>query len=385
MFLTTFKLGLSQFTREPHLTLVWIRRTVLVSACVVLHLRFAGEASAQQLDWGNPFQLQLEFSQGSQALTESESRLALKKAEAAYALGRDVAIAAVRLGSVLLAQGNLSESKEHFEHALRIVRTRAERDKALEALALNGLGALYWRRADYRHAASLFEMSVDATSQYIGPTDLAVSKLLSNLAVAYASIGDNARAEISFKRALSINERIRGVDDPSSAPILVNLALVHTQRKNWSRAESVLLRARSITERSAVSSDPLQLKILNNLGMVYYERRSLAAAESAFRSALERLDALGPTDATRGIVYSNLADVLSARGDYQSALAFYSQSIDIQEKSVGTRNGQFAKTLERFAQLLRKIHANEEAECVAARAKMIRAELSYTVTVAPLK
>ena len=119
--------------------------------------------------------------------------------------------------------------------------------------------------------------------------------------------------------------------------------------------------------------------------MVYYERRSLAAAESVFREALERLEALGRADATLGIVYSNLADVLSARGDFESARTLYSRSLDVQEKSVGTRNGQFAKTLERFAQLLSKIHANAEADSVAARAKIIRAELSYTVSVAPAK
>jgi Flp pilus assembly protein TadD len=66
-------------------------------------------------------------------------------------------------------------------------------------------------------------------------------------------------------------------------------------------------------------------QILNDLGLVYFRRGSLIAAENALRTALDIPTGPDWTDANTGIVYSNLPDVLAARGEYESTRSLFTR------------------------------------------------------------
>jgi tetratricopeptide (TPR) repeat protein len=354
---------------------------LIVSALIVVHFCSAS-VDAHNSELARQFELQFDLNPDAKGFAEARSRLALETATAEDPASIGTAIAATQLASVLLYKGSLKESQQLLQRALNIVKARQPRDESIEAIILNAFGMLYWRLNDYKRARIFFKQAVDHIKRGSDRTDVRLAELLNNLAALDSINGDYKSAEDSFRQVLHIIERIRGTDDVACSSVLQNLGLIYIQRRNWRLAESVLLRAASITERALGSQHRDLASIFNNLGVVNQERRNLDAAESFFRRALDiRIAASGPADPALGRVYSHLADVVFARGNYEESRLLYNQSLQVQEKNGDVRGIDFAQTLEGLAQVLRKLRSPAEADQMAARAKAIRADLAYTISI----
>jgi tetratricopeptide (TPR) repeat protein len=118
------------------------------------------------------------------------------------------------------------------------------------------------------------------------------------------------------------------------------------------------------------------------MGFERQRRGKLDEAEKMLRRALEiRLKAFGPAKTIVAETSFTLAVILTEKGNYDEAKLLYNNALEVQELVLGPKTPQVARTLEHIANLLHKMNHAEEALAAAARAKLIRAELEYTVGV----
>jgi tetratricopeptide (TPR) repeat protein len=128
-----------------------------------------------------------------------------------------------------------------------------------------------------------------------------------------------------------------GDQDPRFAKSLNNLAAIYTALARYSEAEPLLQQALSIEEKSTVPQSLDEVATLHNLAVLYVALGKDAAAEPLLK-----------------------------------------HSIEIKERGGGT-NAALLDDLESYAQLLRRLKREPEAQAMAQRANTIRAKVTATV------
>jgi len=256
-------------------------------------------------------------------------------------------------------------------------------DVPFEATVLSGLGSLYRKTGDYKHAESTLNQAVHLLQTQPGSNRGELSSALNSLGILYTLRDQRKAAENNFKKAIAILEN--GSNDADLATIVANLGWLYAAQKEWSAAESLLLRALAIGERSLGPNHPDLSPTIDALGVLYYHRRRFPAAEAAFRRALQiRRAAFGPDHASLAIIYMNIGAVLTLRDADADAEAMYAEALRIQEKNGKREDSDTLQILEHFARLLHKLKRHAEARQMEVRAKAIRAELNYTVQASEL-
>jgi tetratricopeptide (TPR) repeat protein len=187
-------------------------------------------------------------------------------------------------------------------------------------------------------------------------------------------------AENSFKKAIAIADRL-GMEDAVAAMALNNLAVLYEQQHDWRRESALHLRALRMMEAARGPDDPQTAELLSNLGLAYFWQGKLDDAESVLRRSIEILQNSPAPDRTVATAYFGLGLVLTARGRYDEARSNYSAALETQEKLLGPKAPEIARTLDEFASLLRKMNLHTEALAMKARADSIRTYWKYTAPV----
>ena len=118
-----------------------------------------------------------------------------------------------------------------------------------------------------------------------------------------------------------------------AAKIDTSLIWVYKLRGDYERAMSLADECLKVLKSSENSS--VITSIHNTLGVIHYENDRLDEAEKYFRMVL---DYRMKTNDYRGIarVKNNLGNVLTSKGDFEQAIAFYKEALILEEK-VGER------------------------------------------------
>lgn len=119
---------------------------------------------------------------------------------------------------------------------------------------------------------------------------------------------------------------------------------------------------------------------------IAYQQGRYADAENSLQDALTEAEQFGKEDRrmTMTLVklgdlaatYSNLASYYRKQGRNSEAESLYKRLLAIWEKVLGPRHPHVAKSLEKYASLLRESRRDAEAAKLEARAKAIRAGLA---------
>src|SRR5262249_14344287 len=157
-------------------------------------------------------------------------------------------------------------------------RARNIMDVPFEATVLSGLGSLYRKTRDYKHAESILNQALHLLQNQPGSNRGELSGVLNNLGVLYTLKDQRKAAEDNFKKAIAIIED--GSTDAELAAIVANLGGLYAAQKKWSAAEPLLVRALAIGERSLGPNHPDLSPTIDALGVLYYHRRRFPAAEA---------------------------------------------------------------------------------------------------------
>jgi tetratricopeptide (TPR) repeat protein len=240
-----------------------------------------------------------------------------------------------RLAKVYRAEGRTVEA-EQVPRPLDLPRDLDALNKTAEKYEKDGLYPS--AKETYNRAIAMAEkMEADPQNRYGG---LVVTEL-NSLGQLFEKEGFKDRAERSYASALEVNEKQSGPDPghPGSAQSLDPHYLV-----NLYRAEGRLQDA-----------EPFLQRVL----------------ETQVRSLGERHRVVVQTLTTFAGIYEEEGKTEEAK--YAKALPLYERALTIQEANVGPKGREMLPLLEKYADLLAKLHNDEKAAEARARMNMISA------------
>lgn len=349
----------------------------LAGLAVESHEAFAYQAAAAQ----EVRQLGLKsFSAGKYFEAERQLRTAL---DGFMIAGDPLNIASTLrdLAGVRQVQGGFAESEQLLVRALGVMTQVGGSHPREKARILANLGSVYGQLGQRKLAAAAFEDALRLLQKEL-PDDPQIAVIFSNIAVVHIEAEDFKSARTALQNALRHADRTLPGEHADRVAILTNLAALAQREKKWSVAESYLARATKIAEVSLPSDHPELGLVLEHLGVVHYRQKKLVQAEVELRRALEiGQTALGPGSFRTVSVTLSLAKVLAAGHRYTDAAPLFGAALAGQERLFGPATAEVATTLELYAKLLHELKNDAPAADMQARAKRIRAELSYTIKV----
>lgn len=237
-------------------------------------------------------------------------------------------------------------------------------------IASQEAGQLLYRIGAYFHAISQFlqaevyyRRSLAIARRVLESEHPEIAKILNQLAVVSALLGNDAQAESLFQQARAMRERVLGPEHPDTIASLNNLGVVSMNQGKYAQAESLFLQLFTILGQVSGVKPTSMAGYLNNLGRVYYKLGKYVQAESYYQQALiiwkEMPGAEHPNTATALL---NLGDLSCVQGKYAQAESLYRQALAIWEKTVGLESPPVAFVFMSLAQLYVKQGQYEPAK-----------------------
>ncbi|MGC1297123.1 MAG: tetratricopeptide repeat protein [Alloacidobacterium sp.] len=277
-----------------------------------------------------------------------------------------------------LVLGNLAVSLEYagnYPQAEQFYRQVFQSEKVTGPDSLNfaadltNYGVLLRKKGDYAQAENLYHQALSIQQKHLPPDDPALANTFNNLGALLNLEGRYDEAEPLLRRALAIDEKTLGPNDPQVATDFTNLAALLENKGDKTSAESMLRRALAIDEKALGPDHPEVAKDLNNLAQLIEQKGDRAIAESLYRRALAINEAaLGPGHPEVATDLNNLGLLLSHEGKLAEADQLYRRALAIDEKALGPDHLDVARDLNNLGSLLQDQHKYTEAEAMYRRA-----------------
>jgi tetratricopeptide (TPR) repeat protein len=143
--------------------------------------------------------------------------------------------------------------------------TAAQRQRLGEAIRLSGEVVALYGRGKFREAVPAAQQALAIRKEALGDKHPLYAQSLSNLAVLYESMADNAKAEPLYRQALAIKKEALGDKHPDYATSLNNLAGLYQAMGDYGKAEPLFRQARDIRKEALGDKHPSYATSLNNL------------------------------------------------------------------------------------------------------------------------
>ena len=216
----------------------------------------------------------------------------------------------------------LEKALENYKEALSLWRAAGDREG--EALALGGIGIIYWYFAEFdksldysKQALAIWQESKDAVGQ---------GRALNNIGQSYNALGKNQEALNAFNESLAIWRALGKQSD--EARTLNNLALVYTALNEPHKSLEHL--KRSLALRRSVQDHRGEAITLHNMAGAYFVLEEYQNAQDCFAQAL----ALRPAGDLRGRAKTlgDMGILYSRLGDKQKAMQYHIESLALKRK-----------------------------------------------------
>jgi len=287
-------------------------------------------------------------------------------------LGSDdptLASALTGLAIVLDKTGKYERSGELHEEAIRIT-AKAKGARHLDvAYATNNLAIIRKHMGNYEEATELYKLARSIWEENLGPDHPLVASAISNLAILLRDTGDLEGARPLLEQALAMRESTLGPDHADVASSLNTLARLHLALDDVDTALPLFERALAIWEQSLGANHPSVALSLEQLAGIKQEQGDWGAARSLLERTLSiREAAFGPNHDIVAISLHNLANLDRDTNQFERAEERYLAAEVIFQATFGAVNAYSAENLSQYAQLLRLMERNADAEEVEARA-----------------
>lgn len=291
----------------------------------------------------------------------------------------DPAIAQTLRSKALLLSvtGKNAEAKEVAQRALSIDERRG-RDDLMLTNDLTVLAHAESELSDNRAAVELLERALKIQRKHLRPDDPGIALVLTNLASAYCFEGKYGEAQKLFGSALGIAER--SGNQVELAQVLSDQAAALERQHRYKKALPLYQRALSIREEALGPDHLLVAEAEYGLAAAYLANKQYDESEVLLRNALAIWEkTLGPNHPHVAAALTALGRIYAARKQYEEAETSYQKSLDIERAALGSVNPAIADTLDFYAALLRMLNRRPEAEVLAARAMVMRAQWNERV------
>lgn len=279
------------------------------------------------------------------------------------------------LAAVYLDQGRADEAEPLFKRALKILEGTREPKDPYVATTLSNLAGLYRRQKKYEEAELYLKRALEIDEKALGPEHPNTALIIINLASLYKLQGRNSEAEPLFKRGLLITEKTLGAEHSDLAPVLIDFAELYLNIGRVDEAERLFKRALAIAERSADEKPLTVAAALDGLATLYFSHGNFSKADPLLsRSLVLKEHSLGPEHIRLVPTLNYLGGIRASEGKYAEAETIFKRALIITEKD--DKEGPFVPgALKIYADILRKMNRNEEAEVFEKKAGQIESKL----------
>jgi tetratricopeptide (TPR) repeat protein len=293
----------------------------------------------------------------------------------------DIAVARGDLAWMLVVKGNYGEAERLLDSALMVLRSGSAEDCQQTAIILSHLGTVYQKTGRYARAEKFLKQTLTLSERC---AQWYIQVALNNLGILYGETGRLKQAVPPLERSLALVEKQpkTGETPLLLAQTLTSLAAVHQARRDFPLTEQLLLRAIPVLEESlegpyrGLAIGFLSLAVEQS-AQVHYQQGKLDQSEQEFQRAKDLEIMRGIRGPRLSKLSFELAEVLTAKGNYDDAKIQYERALQEGEKDTALT----ATIMERFSSLLRIMKAESQAAEIEFRAKKIRAALAYTTSV----
>ena len=293
----------------------------------------------------------------------------------------DIAVARGDLAWILVVKGDYAQAEPLLDSALSVLRTDSAEDCQQTAIILSHLGTVYQKTRRYARAEKFFKQTLTLSERCV---QWYIQVALNNLGILYGETGRLKQAIPLLERSLALLEKQpkTGETPLLLAQSLTSLAAIHQARRNYPLAERLLLRAIPVLEES-VEGGYRGLAIgflslaLEQSAQVHYLQGKVDQSEHEIQRAKDLEIMRGIRSPRLSKLSFELAEVLTAKGNYDDAKIQYERALQEGEKDTAMT----ATIMERFSRLLHIMKADSQAAEIEFRAKKIRAALAYTTSV----
>ena len=218
--------------------------------------------------------------------------------------------------------------------------------------ALDQLGIVRLRQADYEQAERYFRLSLQHRVELFGEDSLLVATELNNLGVVMDRLDRAQEAEDLHRRALALRRRHVAPGTPVLSESLNNLGVLLLRRRRFDEAEPYLREA--LDERRQIYGDhPRTSNSLNNLATLEFRRGRLEEAERLHREALamrrrvfgERHSKVAGSLHGLGLTLYRQQKVAAAEATLREAEAMLVDSLGAQHSTTSRARGVLARLL----------------------------------------
>ena len=276
----------------------------------------------------------------------------------------DVATSLNNIAILYYYRGDFIEAEKYYQQALRLRQQSLTENHPDIAQSLTNLAILYQQMGNLEKSKSFYEQSLAVLEKAYGEDNSDVAKSLNSFALLYVDMDDYINAEKLLKRALNVMEQAFGTDHIQVTQSLMYLGYLYSITERYDEAEQVYKRALAIKETEYGPEHSDLADILNGLGHVLDKMRQFPGAEKYF------LRALDICEKNPGVNPYALADALHnlgavyfrGLGANEKAEGYFKRALEIEKEVYGEDSEEMKETIENYAELLRVLGREEEAE-----------------------
>jgi tetratricopeptide (TPR) repeat protein len=224
---------------------------------------------------------------------------------------------------------------------------------------------------NFREAVKTARTLETEALRLVGANDPAYASALKGLGWALLEAGHMADAVDTTKKLVALEERLHTTETASLAEALNNLAEMLSRQDRLQEAEPLFRRALKIHHKVSGPDNEWTAGAALNLAIVLSKRRKYQEAEGLFKSALrvfERPSVDGPKGQRTATTLFNMGVLADARGRTDEGRVLFERAIAIQEKTLGPKHPDFARSLKAIGDLLFDARKYAEATLYYTRA-----------------
>ncbi|HWR58787.1 MAG TPA: tetratricopeptide repeat protein, partial [Thermodesulfovibrionales bacterium] len=232
------------------------------------------------------------------------------------------------LATLYDSKGNYNEAERLYKRAIEILEKNTESNYLDLAACLNNLALLKHNKGNYDNAEQYYERALEMYETILGPDDLYVALILSNISSVYISIIEVSAAGKSMRIPSvrkSLEELPEYVDPEEIA--------------SYAKVEPILKRSLAIREKTLGPNHTDLLSSFTNLSSVYIRMKRFDKAELLLRRALALCErTFGMQHPSTGATLYAFGDLYYSQEKFMEAVRYYSQAYDVLTKILGWKH-----------------------------------------------
>lgn len=208
----------------------------------------------------------------------------------------------------------------------------------------NGVTSVYIDQGEFIKALEYGSKACVINERVLGENHLATANIYNNMAQAYKGMGEYETALKLFDKAIRIRKRMQAIVQPETAIMYNNKADVCRKIGNYTTAMDCYCQALEILDTFGQEQEIIA-KIYSGMAVVYSARGEYSDSREYNKKALDiRKQVLGANHPSTAASYNNIGEVCREQGDYDAAISYLKEACGIREEKLGVNHPSTAIT-----------------------------------------